>query len=284
MTAMKKNMNYGCSIQEVADYICEKTKENIVVNGDLNKPVWQQAKKSARFVDMVTGDPAMFDTRAAALWNDEFLYIAFWIEEPFVSATQTQRDSLVFLENDVEVFIDGGDCYYELELNALNTIYEVFFIWKDAYKKGGYFDVPEFDVHNEKAMTFGGNYDRTGSSFWWGRHPRGLRWAFLDYDMPGLRTAVQIDGKVNDNSHVDRGWSAEIAIPWKSMGWLANGRSLPPKEGDIWKLFLGRFQKLTACGEEIDPHPAWAMNKHGVYDTHIPECFSNIHFTAKNLQ
>jgi len=50
---------------------------------------------------------------------------------------------LIFRENDVEVFIDGGDCYYEFEINALGTIYEVFFIWQDAYKRGGRFDVPE---------------------------------------------------------------------------------------------------------------------------------------------
>ena len=227
---------------------------------------------------MVTGEPGLYDTRSAALWNDENLYMAFWAEEPFVTATQKERDSIIFLENDLEVFIDGGDCYYELEVNALNTIYEVFFIWKDAYKKGSRFDVPEFDVHKEKAMTFGGNDDRAAESFWWGRHPRGLKWAFLDYDMPGLQTAVKVDGKINDPAHIDKGWSLEIAIPWKSMKWLANGRSLPPKEGDIWRIFFGRFQKMTPSGQEVQPHPAWVMNKHGVYDTHIPECFPYVHF------
>ena len=79
-----------------------------------------------RFVDMISGVPGFFNTQAAALWDDEALYIAFWIEEPFVEARLTQRDSTIFQENDVEVFIDGGDCYYEFEINALNTVYEVF--------------------------------------------------------------------------------------------------------------------------------------------------------------
>jgi hypothetical protein len=272
---------YGCSDNEIAHYTCAKTKGAIEINGKLNKPVWENAIKSPRFVDMVTGGPALYDTHSAALWDDENLYIAFWAEEPYVSATQTKRDSIVFLENDLEVFIDGGDCYYELEMNAQNTVYEVFFIWKDAYKKGGKFDVPEFDVFKEKAMTFGGDYDRTGKDFWWGRHPRKLRWAFIDYDMPGLKTAVQVDGKINDPTHVDKGWSLEIAIPWKSMKWLANGRSIPPKEGDIWRIFFGRFQKMTPSGKEVEPHPAWALNKHGLYDTHIPECFTYVHFTEK---
>ena len=270
--------------KNAATYICHKTKERINIDGNLDKPVWQKAVKSPRFVDMVTGDPGLFDTRAAALWDDESLYLAFWAEEPFVTATFKERDSLVFLENDLEVFIDGGDCYYELEVNALNTIYEVFFIWKDALVKGGKFDVPQFDVFKEKAITFGGDYDRSGKSFWWGTHPRKLRWAFLDYDMPGLRTAVKVDGKINDHSTIDRGWTLEISIPWQSMKWLANGRSLPPSEADVWKIFFGRFQKLTFSGNEVLPHPAWAWNKHGTYDTHMPERFTNIQFTQQFLE
>lgn len=275
---MINNKKYLCDENQAAHYMCRKIETTITINGDVNKPEWKDAEKSERFVDMVTGEPGLYDTRSAALWNDENLYMAFWAEEPFVTATQKERDSIIFLENDLEVFIDGGDCYYELEVNALNTIYEVFFIWKDAYKKGSRFDVPEFDVYKEKAMTFGGNDDRAADSFWWGRHPRGLKWAFLDYDMPGLQTAVKVDGKINDPAHIDKGWSLEIAIPWQSMKWLANGRSLPPKEGDIWRIFFGRFQKMTPSGQEVQPHPAWVMSKHGVYDTHIPECFPYVHF------
>lgn len=278
---MNGQKTYGCNGNEITNYTCRKIAKGIEINGDLGKPEWDNCEKSARFADMVTGEPGLYDTRSAALWDDENLYIAFWAEEPFVSAAQKERDSIIFLENDLEVFIDGGDCYYELEVNALNTVYEVFFIWKDAYKKGSRFDNAQFDVFKEKAMTFGGDYDRTGDSFWRGSHPRGLRWAFLDYDMPELQTAVKVDGKINDTTHVDRGWTLEIAIPWKSMKWLANGRSLPPKEGDIWRIFFGRFQKMSPSGQEVQPHPAWVLSKHGVYDTHIPECFPFVHFVTE---
>jgi hypothetical protein len=269
--------------RNAANYTSYKINVPVEVDGNLDKAVWQKAAKSPRFVDMVTGDPGLYNTRAAVLWDDENLYVGFWAEEPFVTATLTERDSLMFLDNDLELFIDGGDCYYELEVNAFNTLYEVFFIWKDAYKRNGKFDVPEFDVFKEKALTFGGDHDRSGKHFWWGTHPRKLRWAFLDFDMPGLRTAVQVDGRINDPSSIDKGWTLEIAIPWKSMNWLANGRTLPPSEGDVWKMFFGRFQKITLSGKEVQPHPAWAWNKHGIYDTHLPECFTNIHFTQKVL-
>ena len=231
-------------MNKAADYTAKKIEASMHVDGNVNKTIWQNAVWSERFADMVAGTPGIFNTQVAILWNDIHLYIAFKAEEPFVEARQTERDSIVFLENDLEVFIDGGDCYYELEVNAANTIYEVFFIWKDAFTKGSKFDIPQFDVHQDQAYTFGGDYDRTGASFWKGTHPRGIRWAFTNYDLPNLKTAVKVDGVLNDNSKIDKGWSLEIAIPWESLDLLANGRSLPPTDGDIWNMFLGRFQKI----------------------------------------
>ena len=262
----------------VADYIARRIAEPIEVDGDIEKPAWRNAAWSRRFVDMTTGASGMFDTKAAILWTDTHLYIAFWAEEPLVEARLVERDSLIFLENDLELFIDGGDCYYELEVNAANTIYEVFFIWRDAFAKGGKFDLPQFDLHDPRTYTFGGNFDRSGPTFWRGTHPRGVRWAFTGFDLPGLKTAVRVDGTLNDNSDIDRGWSLEISIPWASLALLAGGRSLPPKPGDIWKMFLGRFQKLMVAGKEVEPHPAMALNSHGVDDTHQPDRWSRIQF------
>ena len=264
-----------------ADYICYRTPQPLAVDGRLAEAAWQAAPKSPRFVDMVTGEPGFFDTRAAALWDDQNLYIGFWIEEPNVEAHLTERDSLIFNESDVEVFIDGGDCYYEFEINALNTVYEVFFIWQDAYQRGGRFDVPEFDLLSRRALSFAGNDDRTAEHFWRGTHPRGVRWAFLDWDFPGLRSAVQVDGRLNDRSVVDRGWQVTLAFPWAGMHWLANGRSLPPRDGDEWRLFFGRFERLPVAGRLPQPQPAWCWTKHGVLDTHRPESFTRVRFSTQ---
>jgi hypothetical protein len=261
-----------------ADYTAKKIAGSITIDGNVNKAVWQKANWSRRFVDMVTGAAGMYNTQTALLWSDTHLYVAFKAEEPFLEATLTERDSIVFLENDLELFIDGGDCYYELEVNAANTVYEVFFIWKDAYRKDGKFDIPQFDVYQQHAYTFGGDYDRTGASFWKGTHPRGIRWAFTNFDMPGLQTAVKTEGTLNDNSDIDTGWALEIAIPWQSLHLLANGRSVPPGNGDVWNMFLGRFQKLLLSGKELYPHPAMALNSHGVYDTHLTDKWSSIEF------
>jgi hypothetical protein len=261
------------------DYTANRIAESIVIDGNINKPVWQQAEWSRRFSDMVTGQPGMFNTQVAIVWNHTHLYLAFKAEEPFVEAALTERDSIIFLENDLELFIDGGDCYYELEVNAANCIYEVFFIWKDAWTKEGKFDLPQFDVHLPGAYTFAGDDDRIGASFWKGTHPRGVRWAFTSFDLPGLQTAVTVEGTLNNNSDIDKGWNLEIAIPWASLQLLANGRSIPPKQGDEWTLFLGRFQKLMAGGKEIMPHPAMVLTAHGEYNTHLPEKWSRIVFS-----
>lgn len=248
----------------------------------LSDDVWERVPKSERFVDMATGTPSLLDTRCAVLWDDENLYVRFWLEEPFPTARLTERDSLIFRENDVEVFIDGGDCYYEFEMNALNTVYEVFFIWRDAYKRGSRFDIPEFDLLDREAYSFGGDYDRIPDHFWRGTHPRGTRWAFLDWDLPGLQSEVKIDGVLNDRTQASRGWRASITFPWAGMTHLAHGRSLPPKAGDVWKLFLGRFQKIEIGEKEVQA--AWCLSPHGVYDTHMPDKFTPIEFSDSCIE
>jgi hypothetical protein len=245
------------------------------IDGRLDKPAWREAPKSPRFVDLVSGVPGLLDTRMASLWDDEALYVAFWVSEPNVQARLARRDSLVWTENDVEIFIGGEDCYYEFEINARGTIYEVFYIWQDALKKGSRFDRPEFDLCEHRVDVLGGFQD----AMRWGKHPRGLRWAFMDWDLPGLRTAVQVRGTLNDASDVDEGWTAEIAFPWRGLKTLAGTRPVPPRAGDVWRMDFSRFELLDNCGVTVEPHPGWALNKHGVYDSHIPECFSFVHFS-----
>lgn len=265
-----------------APYLAYQIREPITIDGRLDEPIWQRAARSPRFVDVVSGTPALYDSRAAVLWDQTALYVAFWCEEPYVQASLTERDSLIFFDNDVEVFIDGGDTYYEFEINAFNTVYEVFFIWQDAYKRGSRFDVPEFDLLSRKALSFGGNHDRSGQHFWWGSHPRKARWAFLDWDFPGLQTAVHVDGVINDHTQPHKGWTVELAFPWAGMGWLANGRPIPPQDGDEWRIFFGRYEQVQV-GERKET-VGWAWDSIGSGDNHVPERFTPIRFTTAFLE
>ena len=90
--------------------------------------------------------PAWFDTRVRLLWDDQYLYFGFTAEETDVWGTLTERDSKIYEENDLEIFIAGPDAYYEFEISARNVIYEVFWIWKDIHVPGGpYWGRTEFD-------------------------------------------------------------------------------------------------------------------------------------------
>jgi hypothetical protein len=99
-----------------------------------------------------------------------------------------------------------------------------------------------------------------------------------------LKSAVSLNGTLNQPDDVDKGWTVELALPWKGMELLAQGRPLPPKEGDVWRMDFSRFEALHTCGAKVVPDPGWSLNKHGVYDSHIPECFSFVHFSTKAVQ
>jgi hypothetical protein len=255
----------------LARYTCHRTSGPLRIDGRLDEPDWQSAPVSDPFVDIVTGRKAWFETRVRILWDDECLYFGFTAEETDVWATLTERDSKIWEDNDLEIFIAGENAYYEFEINALNTIYEVFWIWKDMYYPGSPYNTPEWQPEGRRIMTL----DGVGGH----RHPRGERYGFLDWDYPGLRHAVHIDGTLNSCTGTDRGWSAEIALPWKGLAWLADGRSLPPKDGDIWRIDCSRFQQIGLRGERLDTGAGWTWNRHGHYDSHIPETFTYVQFS-----
>jgi hypothetical protein len=252
-------------------YLCHKTSGIVTIDGRLDEVAWMQAKRSTPFVDIVSGEPAWLDTTVALLWSEDFLFLGYSVEEPNVQAELTKRDSKIWKENDVEFFIAGQDAYYELELNALNTVYEVFWIWKDAFQPGSlYFGRPDFDPEQNRAMTLSG----VGGHV----HPRGERWGFLDWDLPGLVTAVDVQGTLNDNEDQDQGWTVEVAIPWTGLQLLSDGRALPPKNGDEWLIDCSRFQSLDLEGKPLERSAGWTWNPHGHYDSHIPERFTTVVF------
>lgn len=267
---------FPCVEKDIPHYTAYRLKEPIDVDGVLSEHVWQSAPRSSRFVDLISGQPALHDTRAALLWNDNHLYVGYWVEEPNVTATLTERDSPIYENNDVEFFVAGKDSYYEFEINAFNTIYEVFFIWEKAYDQGGFASVPEFARANPKVKPFNGVGFKT--------HPRGGRLGSWAWDFPGLQTAVHVNGTLNQSTDKDSGWTVELAFPWPGMKWLAqaDGRSLPPKNGDVWRMDFSRFNQYKAPAPAKDSG-GWAWSRHGIWDSHIPECFTYIHFSTQDV-
>ena len=263
------------ALDEIVRIHASRTSDPIVVDGKLDERSWRQAERSPRFVDLIHGHKAIHNTRVSVLWNDEYLYLGYWIEEPFVQAKFTERDSPIYYDNDVEFFVAGADAYYEFEINAHGTVYEGLFIWQDNFEASGFAKLPEFDQTNSqiKFQPFNGVGLKD--------HPRGKRWAYLKWDFPGAQFAVQIDGTLNDSSDRDRGWTVELAFPWKGMKSLMLGdqRALPPKPGDIWRMDFSRFNQYREAVPAKDSG-GWALSSHGVWDSHIPEVFPFVTFSA----
>ena len=211
------------AVTEPARYTCYRAAGPIAIDGKLDEPSWQLAPKSTPFVDIVTGEPAWFDTRVALLWDDEYLYFGFSVEETDVWGTLTERDSRIYEENDVEVFIAGRDAYYEFEINALNTVYEVFWIWKDVLKPGCPLLRPAGVRPRHPAHHGAGWRGRPRAS---ARRTLGLP----GLGFPGAADRRACGWRVNSAPH-DRGWTVELAFPWQGLSELADGRSLPPQDG-----------------------------------------------------
>ncbi|MFH1568654.1 MAG: carbohydrate-binding family 9-like protein [Gemmatimonadota bacterium] len=260
----------------IAEYTAYRIDEPIAVDGHLDEPAWLAAPRSPRFADMVSGGRARHDTRAAVLWDRQYLYVGYWAEEPDLQASLTERDSLIYQNNDLEFFLAGRDAYYEFEINALGTIYEVFFVWDAEYDRVPYGREPTLRKDHPQAKDFPGVGFKN--------HPRGSRTGFWGYDLPDLKSAVQADGTINDSSDRDRGWTVELALPWRGMEWLvaADGRAAPPREGDVWCMDFSRFNTYREAPPARDSG-GWFWSPHGEVDSHIPECYPIIRFTEELL-
>lgn len=231
-------------------YICYRARKPIVIDGKLDDEAWRDAEWTEDFVD-IEGDRKprpRFRTRAKMLWDDRYFYIGAELEEPHVWATLTEHDSVIFQDNDFEVFIDpDGDNhnYYEIEINALNTVWDLRL--PKPYRDGG---------------------------------P-----ALNEWEIPGLKTAVYVDGTLNNPGDVDRGWSVEMAIPWKVLAEFA-GCPAPPRDGDQWRVNFSRVEWLVRVVngryEKVPnmPEDNWVWSPQGVIDMHRPETWGYVQFST----
>jgi hypothetical protein len=237
-------------------YVCRRAATAPRIDGRIEDAPWASASWTEQFVDILGPGAARprFATRAKMLWDDDYFYIAAEMEEPHVWATLTARDSVIYRDNDFEVFIDpDGDthAYFEIELNALSTEWDLFLA--KPYRDGG------------KAIS--------------------------DWDIAGLRSAVWVDGTINDPADTDRGWSVEIAIPWRALEQEA-GRPVPPSSGDVWRVSFSRVEWRTeVVGDEyrkvIDhstgkplPEDNWVWSPQGVVNMHCPERWGLVLFAG----
>lgn len=238
-------------------YPCFQTKQAVKIDGVLDDAAWQAAPWSDFYVDIEGSlKPAPSQqTRSKMCWDRQYLYIAAELKETDLWATLTKRDSIIFYDNDFEVFLDpDGDNhhYYELEINALNTVWDLLLL--KPYRDGG---------------------------------P-----ALHDWDIKGLKTAVTLQGTLNDSSDVDLGWRVEIAIPFAALRSTKKINS-SPKIGDRWKVNFSRVQweldkkpdhkhsytkRLNPATGKSLPEKNWVWSPQGLVNMHYPERWGLVEF------
>ena len=238
------------------NYVVYHTDHPPVIDGNINELVWQQVAWTNEFQDIegAAKPHPTYPTKVKMLWDDSSLYIAAQITEPQVWSTLKHHDDIIFHDNDFEVFIDPNNAaqtYFEVEANALNTI---------------------FDLLLNKPYRDGGN-------------------AIINWDLKALRSAVKVQGTLNNASDQDQGWTIEMAIPFKSVS--IGNRTRVPQEGTLWrinfsrvewdtKVVNGNYVKLTDSAGRVLPEHNWVWSPQGVVNMHYPERWGYLQFSRQS--
>jgi hypothetical protein len=240
---------FSAQAQLPKGYVCYRADKPVVINGKMDDAAWQKAPWSDNFVD-IEGDkkPApRFKTRVKMLWDDHYFYIGANLEEPQVWATIAKRDDVIFHDNDFEVFVDpNGDNfeYGEFEINALNTGWDLFL--PKPYKDGGHADD--------------------------------------SWNIEGIKTAIFVNGTLNNPANTDSGWSVELAMPWASLERISHTKQ-PPENGQQWRINFSRVEWTTNIVDgtykkvEGKSEDNWVWSPQGVINMHRPESWGYVQFS-----
>jgi hypothetical protein len=236
--------------------VCYRTPRPLVVDGKLNEPAWAATTPSDLFVDIEGPDHPRprFKTTVKMLWDDDFFYFGAELEESDIWATLETRDSVIFQDNDFEIFIDpDGDthAYYELEVNAFATAWDLLLI--QPYRDGG----PP--IHG--------------------------------WDVAGLKVGVDVRGTINRPGDKDVAWTVEIAMPWKILREAALPDRTAPRAGDQWRVNFSRVEwdvdikdgryvkRIDAKTGKPLPEYNWVWSPQGAINMHIPERWGYVQFS-----
>ena len=238
----------GCASGRTAplSYACPRAPATVSIDGSLDE--WKGAPWTERFRDIEGEKGVPFATRAKLMWDARYLYVAAHLEQPHLAGKLTKRDSVIYKDDDFEVFLDPsgrGVNYFELEINALGTVFDL--TLTKAYSKGGK--------------------------------------ANHGFDFEGMRTAVSRQGTLNDPSDVDRGWTVEIAIPWTAFRgfarparndtWRLNfSRVEWPK-----KVVDGHYENDVDTSKPLWLQPLnWTWSPQWEISMHLPRHWGYLHF------
>ena len=210
-----------------ATVAAKKTTDKIVIDGKLDEQTWQQAQRLPIEFIHNTGTKTTAGGFGRMAWDDDSFYIAFELTDTDIQAQGDTRDNCnINPPNDVvEVFIDinnDDEHFIELHLNALNGFNDIFIVRPRK----------ESPLYNRSPYHL---FFLNG-------------WNLADY-----QTAVQVSGTANNAQDQDKGWTAEIRLPFKSLMMPAGQQAAKP--GDVW-----RVQLVDQNGGAKDRYLEWSPN------------------------
>lgn len=235
-------------------YIISKASQEMKIDGKADEAAWENAMFSDLFVDIEGVKEVKYDTRMKMLWDDQYLYVYAKMQEPHIWGNLKQRDTVIFYNNDFEIFVDPSGTasnYVEFELNALNTLW---------------------DLRLNKPYRVGGS-------------------AQDDWNSDGTKTAVHIEGSLNNAEDKDLFWSVEWAIPLKDLAAEKHVNKNLPVDGEQWRINFsrvewefdlkdGKYARKKVDGKYL-PEYNWVWSAQKVINMHEPEKWGVLQFTEK---
>ena len=231
-------------------YIANHIKEPIKIDGLGLENSWKNAEFSDLFIDIEGVKKPKYNTRVKMLWDNEYIYFLATMEEPHVWGTLKQKDTIVYYNNDFEIFIDpDGDAhnYYEFEFNTLNTLWDLFIT--KPYRDGAL--------------------------------------VLNDWDANGIKSAVHIDGTLNNPNDIDKSWSVEIAIPLKVFN--TSYHQIVELKDKFWRVNFSRvhwnfqlennrYSRKKNNSGAFESEYNWVWSPQGVIAMHQPETWGYVYF------
>ncbi|MFY0654107.1 MAG: carbohydrate-binding family 9-like protein [Cyclobacteriaceae bacterium] len=161
-------------------FTVSKANAPITIDGKLNEKDWQKTEsRTFDYFYRVEKPTDQQETTFRMLWDDKNLYLFYECKDQFITARETERDGRPYYDDCAKIFLmpapDSLNIHMGFELNL--------------YKASNDF-VHISDYYQSK---------------------KGSVYAFN----PEFEVEVTVDGTINDNSDIDRGWTMEMAIPLK---------------------------------------------------------------------
>lgn len=237
-------------------YVCYKAPAPITLDGKLSPEEWGAIPWTSEFVD-IEGDKRpkpLLQTRAKMTYDDKGMYFAVLMDEPHVWATITEHDAVIYQDNDFEIFLNPSNDthnYLEYEVNAKGTEWDLFLTKP-------YRDNPQ---------------------------------VLNNWEFAGMKSAVYVDGTLNNPNDTDKSWSAEVFIPWPSIFQVMRGKEKPVPGEQIRVNFSrvqwtteaqdGNYVKVPIKGEDKIREYNWVWAPTGVINIHMPEYWGFVQISDK---